>query len=264
MDNQKILVWVGCFITGIVVFRLTDLLLSILGDSNPWSGFSPFLLLVVIFIAQFEIVARIAILSILKHKQPMVTSAEQWPHLDVANLASYTDKLEDLEFRTLLDYNYENEDNLSRLFINRDQSCFADVTQVKNHSMSLVFITVWEQGWVLGVGNTERNPMTEAVSRVFLRQPGDIGKNIQNATADQMFTEFLRMRDQVNSRLNIQPMRFKSKEDYFDLLTERTAKQRKALMRKSMILSQIKIWLATANPKAEYFGREVIRAKIFA
>jgi hypothetical protein len=259
MNNSKILLWVGCFFAGIVTWRLTDILLASVGSSQllPW------LMLPIFLVVLNEVVAKIAIFAVLSTKEHVSTSVREWPQIDHQKLEAYTEELEALGFKKLIDFKYENEEHMTRLFSKPDQSCFAEVAQLKNQPMGLNILTAWDEGWTLNVNNIDIDPKTEGVGRVFLRRPGDISKNMPNASAKQMYTKFISMRDRVNSRMQIQPKRIKASKDYFAIIETRKAAQRKALLHKSMILAQIQLKFSSAKPSPDYFGKDVIKASIF-
>jgi hypothetical protein len=259
MNNSKILLWVGCFFAGMVTWRLTDMLLAALGGSQLF----PWLALPIFLVVLNEVVAKIAIFAVLSTKDHVSTNVREWPQIDHQKLEAYTEELEALGFKKLIDFKYENEEHMTRLFSKPEQSCFAEVAQPKNHAMGLNLLTAWDEGWALNVNNIDIDPKTEGVGRVFLNRPGDISKNMPNASAKQVYTKFISMRDRVNSRMQIQPKRIKSSKDYFAILATRKAAQRKALLRKSMILAQIQLKFSPAKPSPDYFGKDVIKASIF-
>jgi hypothetical protein len=264
MDNSKIFIWVGCFIVSIVIWRLVHFLLAILDSSGQLLVFAPWLVLVISTVLMCEVVGKIAILSVLSPKQHIATAAQDWPDIDHHKLEDYTLSLKDLGFKPVLDFTYEKEDYMLRLFMHPQEACLAEVGQLKNQPMAVHFMTVWEQGWALGVGNSARNPKNEVLRRELLSQPGDIIKNMQNASVEQMYAEFISMRNRVNSHLQIQPMLLKSIDDYFEFLEQRQAVQRKALLWKSILLVQIKLQFAARNSSPAYFGKAVVKAGVFA
>lgn len=122
-------------------------------------------------------------------------------------------------------------------------------------------VAAYTEGWTLGISNHQLSPSINAITYAFMRLPRGIDLRFAEKPAF-LLTTFLTWNEEITNRLKVGRLKNISAEAYFALNNERRAKQRKSLMRKSIVWCLIEMWLFSRNPKSEWLGNyEKIKSK---
>lgn len=190
---------------------------------------------------------------------PPVTTA-QFPLLDQRELDRYTQELEGLGFRRLLDFSLvadaaSHPSSFCRLFAHPRHRCFAEANQIFPNGkaplpMKCSVMSYMQDGW--SVSFTDRSPM--AMSSLF-RRPKAIGACLPTSTTAGLLDSLLKLRAQACTDLAITPLGDATLEVYMaemqrSLLDMRAAFQGRNLAAGFSIAGLRK--LAALKPSAAY------------
>jgi hypothetical protein len=199
-----------------------------------------------------EIIVKLLLLKSVSPQKFIFTQAELWPHINQDELNRCTLELEQLGFVQLTDYTLSSSNTaLARLFAHPDKFCFVEVFQIGNLPMVCSISCLLEKNWSLAVVN--RSALS-AISYAFFRQPRKLVKKIENAPVDILFQSLLEWREQVCSDLNLRLIQDVRSETYFEKQHSNQADRKHVLLRKSVILALLEMFLFSLNPKTEWLG----------
>jgi hypothetical protein len=179
------------------------------------------------------------------------TQPDLWPHLDRDELDRYTFELEKLGFVRLTDYTAPSIQGMARLFGHPQSFCFAEVGHVKSLPIFCTISCQMENNWSLAAVN---NPSLSPISYAFFRQPRKLIKRFDNIQVNLLFKSILEWRDRVAKDLSIEIIQDVSSEAYFEKERINRIDRRNNLIRKSVILSLIEMFLFSLNPQPEWLG----------
>lgn len=258
MSKNKLITWTA-FITVFIIWNFRGhSISSLIYLSLTKIGFPvPIvhsILLVLPLILLLEIVTKLLFLQAMSPLKFVSTQPELWPNLNQDELTHYTSELEQLGFLHLTDYTSPSIQGMARLFAHPQRFCFAEVGQVGNLPMFCSISCRLEKQWVLGVTNISSNPNLSAISYAFLRQPHNLVKRFENASANLLLQSLLDWREQVSSDLGLELVQDVKAETYFEIERSKRIKQRRFLLRKSIIWGLLEMLWFSLNPKSEWLG----------
>ena len=168
---------------------------------------------------------------------PPATPA-QFPLLDTAALARYTQDLEGMGFVRLLDFSLvSNAPNpvpsFCRLFVHTRNHCFGEVSQLfprgkKPMPLKCSIQSCLESGWTLVF--SDRKPLAAGS---LIRRRKALSVSMPAAATSELLQSFLQMRDQVCHDLGISPMRDDTLEAYIARVQLSATEMREAVKQKN-------------------------------
>lgn len=202
-----------------------------------------------------EVVIKIIFLKILRPVQ--FTAIEINPNTDIADadvvqLNYYDAELKRLGFVKLADYTAPSIAGVARLFAHPKHNCFAEVGFLKDTPVFCSLIAAYTQDWALVISNQQLSSSTN-IAYAFLRLPRELVMRFFEKPAFLLNT-FLAWDREITEALKINIIKDITVATYFTLNNQRLAKQRKSLIRKSIIWGLIETWLFSKNPRLEYLG----------
>jgi hypothetical protein len=234
---------------GISISNWLYLTLTKIGFPSP---IVQLILLVLPLIFLFEIVIKILFVQQAAIPLKFIpTQPEVWTHLDRDELDRYTFELEKLGFVQLTDYTAPSIQGMARLFGHPQEFCFAEVGHVKSLPIFCTISCQLENNWSLAVVN---NPSLSPISYAFFRQPRKLIKRFDNIQVNLLFKSILEWRDRVEGHLSIEVIKDIRSEAYFEKEHRNRIDRRNNLIRKSVILSLIEMFLFSLNPQSEWLG----------
>lgn len=215
----------------------------------PLSFIEP--LLFIIFL--FEIVFRFAYLRALPPLRFIPTDPEACEFLDREQIDGYTIDLERLGFVRQSDRSWLFDRAFSRFLVHPEQYCFAEVVQFKTKPVFYTINAHLEQKWILNI--TTHKPTSGSYGLAYLpRYLVRYIASIEGSSPAVLFKSLLQWREQVMSDLKIDLVRDATLEYHLERQHKTRKKQRKALLKKSMISAHLKMLLFSFNPKTEWLG----------
>jgi hypothetical protein len=210
------------------------------------------ILLILPLVLLLEIVTKILFIQLAVGPAKFIsTEPELWPHLDRDELERYTFELEKLGFVRLTDYTAPSIQGMARLFGHPQEFCFAEVGHVKSVPIFCTISSQMENNWSLAVVN---NASLSPISYAFFRQPRKLIKRFDNIQVNLLFKSLLEWRDRATEDLSIEVIKDIRSEAYFEKERTNRIDCRNNLIRKSVILSLIEMFLFSLNPQSEWLG----------
>ena len=208
-------------------------------------------------IAFFEVFVK---WLIVKELSPLkFTPAEDslWPESARSELNRCTQQLEQLGFVKVSDHTIpSNEDPkpISRLFMHSKERCFAEVSLPTNKSMFCSISSHLENGWSLGITNMSADVSLGATWYAFLRLPNRLGKSVEGEPIDTLFQKFIAWRTQISKGLGVGIIPDIEASYYFENEQAVRRRQKRSLLKKSILWSLFEMKRYSRNPKTEWLG----------
>lgn len=183
------------------------------------------------------------------------TTLENCSHfnVDIDKFKNYCSDLETVGFEKLIDYGVPNSKGMARLFYYPEYNCYAEVAMVEGTSVFCSIVSGFEENWFFAATNHNSSVNLRAISYVFLSLPRTMCK-IFNEEPKALFESFLHWQSEVQNKLSVETIAIAGEEMYFAWERNKREMQRQRLMRKSIIISLIKMFLFSLNPKSEWMG----------
>jgi hypothetical protein len=187
-------------------------------------------------------------------------SPAQYPQLDTAELERYTREFENLGFVRLLDFSLVANTakpipNFCRVFANKRNHCFAEVSQVFPPRKAPLPLrcsiqSCLQEDWTLGF--SDRKP--QAASSLIRRRKA-LGVSMPGASTYELLQGFLQMRDQICQDLGISYLQDDSLEAYFAKVQRSASDMRDAVKQKNFAMGISEFYyrkFALLKTKTEY------------
>ncbi len=247
--------WISFIVTLVAIFFFNTIKLVLTGLGLPVSLSIAVSVIVVLFILFAEIVLKFLFLETITPFKPSETSLEDYKHLDLDldKFNFYCNDLEKIGFKKLTDYTCPPMKGMARLFYYPEHNCYAEVGLLEGFSAFFSIVGGFERNWFFAATNNDQAVNLRAISYVFLSLPRTILKNFKEEP-EALFSSFLTWQSEMKNKLAVEEIKITDAEMYFTWERNRKKIQRQRLMRKSMIISLIKMFLFTLNPKSEWLG----------
>jgi hypothetical protein len=220
---------------------------------------SPVVLWIFWFIFSLEVFIKLQIVRGISPKPPTLTTPEHWPNLDASALEAATREFEQLGFVWLTDFTYSPMRGLIRLMCHPQQKCIVEISQLERQPMVMAISSRLEQDWFCFVISAKAHKLLAIAGWwVFYRQPQDLHRRVEGLSPQDLNAEFLKFRQEVCSRLDLEVIPITTAEQFFGFVTQRRNKLRRQLWGKSMTLGYLDMLIFATNPKYEYVGDDLV------
>lgn len=210
---------------------------------------------VVVLILFTEVSVKFLLLKAVPPYVSNKSNLEDYSHLnvDIDKFNNYCGDLETIGFEKLTDYSIPNAKGIARLFYYSDYNCYAEVCMLEGASVFCSIVSGFEENWFFAATNHNPSVNLKAISYVFLSLPRTMYK-IFNEEPKLLFESFLHWQSEVKNKLVVETIAISDEEMYFTWERNKRKMQRQRLMRKSIIISLIKMFLFSLNPKSYWMG----------
>ena len=174
-------------------------------------------------------------------------------NLDIQKFHNYSNLLQEIGFKKLTDYTCPSIRGMACLFYYPQHNCYAEVGMLEGHSAFCSIVGGFENDWFFAVTNHNPSINLKAISYVFLTLPRTMCK-IFDEEPKLLFESFLNWQSEVKSKLAVETIAIADEEMYFTWERNKRKMQRQRLMRRSIVLSLIRMFLFSLNPKTEWMG----------
>jgi hypothetical protein len=186
--------------------------------------------------------------------------------LDDDTLEDYTEALEQLGFRKLMDYTTEKDiessiTGFARLFYHDEEHCYAEINQAFRRfwdpvPMCIHLQSLLEDGWTVSTGN--RQPSRELY---MMRRPKAVWRSLPRAKPRKVFQAHLELREAMLEDLKIAVSEEGDAETYFEEQKEATHERKDRMRRRFALAIVLDLMLFGAFPKTEWLGAYAKKAK---
>jgi hypothetical protein len=259
----RILTFTGMLLFYVVWFAikpsLQAALLTVTAEAGLLGEFLGKLLFLILEIILFvEVIFKVSLLGAIQPFKAIPTSVEDWPDIDPQELQTQTKVLEQLGFTRAIDYTVPRFRGLIRLLFHPEQQCYAELFQVGKQPMTLALGSQLEQNHLIAASNQPQDrPLLTGYWYAFFRVPLHFFKRFAEMSSSALVPEFLALRQELTTRLNLQILPVTTIEDHFQMIQKIRKLQRQSLLKKSIILSFFDMLIFVANPKYEYLGQDL-------
>jgi len=211
------------------------------------------------FIAAFilfsEIVVKLLLLQAVPDFIVSQTTLEEHSHLNLdTNLFNhYCQDLKAIGFEKLTDYTSPSIKGMARLFHHPEHDCYAEVGLLEGYPAFCSIVGGFEQNWFFAATNNNPSTNMKAISYAFLSLPRIMYK-VFNEEPKLLLKSFLSWQSEIKSKLALETIAIADEKLYFTWEKNKREMQRQRLMRKSIVVSLIKMFLFSLHPKSEWMG----------
>ncbi|WP_204103674.1 MULTISPECIES: hypothetical protein [Spirulina sp. CCY15215] len=242
---------VGGIIFGLTFSLIVPSLVGMLSNVTalPSSLIEPLLFIILLFEILFRFLDFLAFPSL----KFIPTNPESCNFLDREQMDSYTIDLERLGFMQLMDYSWSSNQAFSRFLVHPQQYCFAEIVQLKNKPVFYTIDSHLTQNWLLSIITHKPS----SASYVLALTPRHLIKyviSIENSSPSFLFQSLLQWRKQVMSDLKIDLVENLTIEYHLEGQHQIRKEQKRALLKRSVIVARIKMLIFSLNPKTEWLG----------
>ena len=239
------------FITGIIaIFLLNNIKLIFIAFGLPifWTNILGLILLL-------EVVAKCLLFKAVPPFVVQKTNLDAHRHLnlDLDRFHAYCGNLEAIGFKKITDYTSPAIQGMARLFYFPQDNCYAEVGMLAGNPVFCSIVSGLERGWFVAATNNNPSTSIKAISCVFLGLPHTIYK-IFDEEPKQLLESFLAWQSEIKHGLKVETIAIADPEMYFTWEANKRTKQRQRLMSKSIIVSLVKMFLFSLQPKSEWLG----------
>ena len=174
-------------------------------------------------------------------------------NVDTVKLKYYDSELNKLGFNKIVDYAINEMVGTTRLYHHPEHNCFAEVGFAKDIPVFCSIIAAYEARWSLIITNGQLPRNTSAIMFAFLSLSRDIYKRLSEEPIF-LFETFLVWNQEISKTLEVSILEEKTADFYFELNRKRRNQQKNSLMKKSISLCLIKMWMFIKKPKSEWLG----------
>jgi hypothetical protein len=222
------------------------------------SAILPVVLWIFWLIFSLEVFIKLQLIRGISSKPPILTTPEHWPNLDASALQSATHEFEQLGFVWLTDFTYPPMRGLIRLMCHPQQSCMVEISQLERQPTVMAISSLLERDWFCFVISAKAHKLLAIAGWWFYRQPQDLHRRVEGLSPKDLNAEFLKFRQDVTTRLDLEVIPIASAEQFFGFVTQRRSKLRRQLWGKSMTLGYLDMLIFATNPKYEYVGDDLV------
>lgn len=153
-------------------------------------------------------------------------ASENWESSDLFDLSRYTSQLKQLGFVRLTDYTispqsakqpacYQSHGSISRLFVNSEEYCFAEVVKFGAAPAFCSIVSLLEDNWSVVVTDAVPTVIVAAESYAYFRLPKLIRKGVECESVDHLLQSHLTLRAQMSTTLDIASLKQTDVDNYF-------------------------------------------------
>ncbi len=184
---------------------------------------------------------------------------EQFGELDRSRLEELTRALENLGFKTLLDYTMVSSmaipiPGFGRLMVNERSSCFAEINQIfpprkKPTEMACSFTSRCENGWVVSTGTRKPNGGTW-----IMRLPQSVWRCKPGLDPASLYQAHQQQCSELSSDLGLRTLPAGSASEYFRGVQSRMQQRRTAVRAKMVPTILFEYYAFVFRPRLEWKG----------
>jgi hypothetical protein len=185
--------------------------------------------------------------------------AEDYADLDAERLARYTQALEALGFTHLIDYTTAADvprwpKGFARLFVHREEHCFAEVNQVfrsggKRVPLRCALLSRLADGWSLWT--SDRQPRRESHA---MRRPRTVRRYLPGERTASLLEAHLEMGRRMAHDLGLAVVTEDTAEAYFARARRDNRARKEAVRGRSGVRLLLDLFLFDMSPKTEWLG----------